>query len=79
MAATQSCGPMAAPFESMVKRIRHGFASRAGRLLPRLPGTVWQTARVTVRAHAAMGPHAPRRQLPKLTFWPARCTSTPGR
>jgi aconitate decarboxylase len=30
MAATQSCGLMAAQFESMVKRMQHGFASRAG-------------------------------------------------
>jgi aconitate decarboxylase len=30
MAATQSCGLMSAQFESMVKRMQHGFASRAG-------------------------------------------------
>ena len=30
MAATQSCGLMAAQFESMVKRMQHGFASRNG-------------------------------------------------
>jgi aconitate decarboxylase len=30
MAATQSCGLMSAQFESMVKRMQHGFASRNG-------------------------------------------------
>ncbi len=30
MAATQSCGLMSAMFESMVKRMQHGFASRNG-------------------------------------------------
>ena len=30
MAATQSCGLMSAQFESMVKRMQHGFAARAG-------------------------------------------------
>ena len=30
MGATQSCGLMSAQFESMVKRMQHGFASRAG-------------------------------------------------
>jgi aconitate decarboxylase len=30
MAATQSCGLMAAMYESMVKRMQHGFASRNG-------------------------------------------------
>src|SRR5580704_3607468 len=30
MAATQSCGLMSAMYESMVKRMQHGFASRAG-------------------------------------------------
>jgi aconitate decarboxylase len=30
MAGTQSCGLMSAQFESMVKRMQHGFASRAG-------------------------------------------------
>jgi aconitate decarboxylase len=30
IAATQSCGLMSAQFESMVKRMQHGFASRAG-------------------------------------------------
>jgi aconitate decarboxylase len=30
MAATQSCGLMSAQFESMVKRIQHGFAARNG-------------------------------------------------
>src|ERR1700751_6470344 len=30
MAATQSCGLMSAQFESMVKRMQHGFASRHG-------------------------------------------------
>src|ERR1700690_1060018 len=30
MAATQSCGLMSAQFESMVKRMQHGFASRKG-------------------------------------------------
>src|SRR6201993_2200932 len=30
MAATQSCGLMSAQFESMVKRMQHGFASRSG-------------------------------------------------
>ncbi len=30
MAATQSCGLMSALFESMVKRMQHGFASRNG-------------------------------------------------
>jgi aconitate decarboxylase len=30
IAATQSCGLMAAQFESMVKRMQHGFASRNG-------------------------------------------------
>ena len=32
MAATQSCGLMSAQFESMVKRMQHGFASRSGLL-----------------------------------------------
>ena len=30
MAATQSCGLMSAQFESVVKRMQHGFAARAG-------------------------------------------------
>ena len=30
MAATQACGLMSAQFESMVKRMQHGFASRNG-------------------------------------------------
>jgi aconitate decarboxylase len=30
MAATQSCGLMSAQFESMAKRMQHGFASRNG-------------------------------------------------
>jgi aconitate decarboxylase len=30
IAATQSCGLMSAQFESMVKRMQHGFASRNG-------------------------------------------------
>jgi len=30
MAATQSCGLMSAQFESMVKRMQHGFAARNG-------------------------------------------------
>src|SRR6202042_591402 len=30
MAATQSCGLMSAMYESMVKRMQHGFAARAG-------------------------------------------------
>ncbi len=30
MAATQSCGLMSAMYESMVKRMQHGFASRNG-------------------------------------------------
>ena len=92
MAATQSCGLMSAQFESMVKRMQHGFASRAGltaaalaasgyvgikRVFEReyggwLPvfgeghhpnaseisaglGTVWETARIAVKAYAAMG------------------------
>ena len=44
MAATQSCGLMAAQFESMVKRMQHGFASRNGltavSLRGRPPGAV---------------------------------------
>ncbi len=92
MAGTQSCGLMSAQFESMVKRMQHGFASRAGltaaalaasgyvgikRVFEReyggwLPvfgeghhpnaseisaglGTVWETARIAVKAYAAMG------------------------
>src|ERR1700689_2698019 len=92
MAATQSCGLMSAQFESMVKRVQHGFASRAGltaaalaasgyvgikRVFEReyggwLPvfgeghhpeaseisaglGTVWETARIAVKAYSAMG------------------------
>src|SRR6202142_2030698 len=92
MAATQSCGLMSAQFESMVKRMQHGFASRAGltaaalaasgyvgikRVFERdyggwLPvfgeghnpnaseisaglGTVWETARIAVKAYSAMG------------------------
>lgn len=30
MASTQACGLMSAQFESMIKRMQHGFASRAG-------------------------------------------------
>src|SRR6202008_1168820 len=30
IAGTQSCGLMSAQFESMVKRMQHGFAARAG-------------------------------------------------
>ena len=92
MAGTQSCGLMSAQFESMVKRMQHGFASRAGltaaalaasgyvgikRVFEReyggwLPvfgeghhpnaseisaglGTVWETARIAVKAYSAMG------------------------
>jgi aconitate decarboxylase len=92
MAGTQSCGLMSAQFESMVKRMQHGFAARAGltaaalaasgyvgikRVFEReyggwLPvfgeghhpnaseisaglGTVWETARIAVKAYAAMG------------------------
>src|ERR1700727_3090433 len=36
MAATQSCGLMSAMFESMVKRMQHGFASRHGPTAPPL-------------------------------------------
>ena len=35
MAATQSCGLMSAMYESMVKRMQHGFASRNGLTPPR--------------------------------------------
>ena len=92
IAATQSCGLMSAQFESMVKRMQHGFASRNGltaaalaasgyvgikRVFEReyggwLPvfgeghhpnaseisaglGTVWETARIAVKAYSAMG------------------------
>src|SRR5271170_6590361 len=92
MAATQSCGLMSAQFESMVKRMQHGFASRAGLTAAALAasgyvgikrvfereyggwlavfgechhpdaseisaglGTVWETARIAVKAYAAMG------------------------
>jgi len=92
MAATQSCGLMSAQFESMVKRMQHGFASRAGLTAAALAasgyvgikrvfereyggwlavfgeghqpnaseisaglGAVWETARIAVKAYAAMG------------------------
>ena len=92
MAGTQSCGLMSAQFESMVKRMQHGFASRAGLTAAALAasgyvgikrvfereyggwlavfgeghhpnaseisaglGTVWETARIAVKAYAAMG------------------------
>jgi len=92
MAGTQSCGLMSAQFESMVKRMQHGFASRAGLTAAALAasgyvgikrvfereyggwlavfgeghqpnaseisaglGAVWETARIAVKAYAAMG------------------------
>jgi aconitate decarboxylase len=39
IAATQSCGLMSAQFESMVKRMQHGFASRSGLLAASLAAT----------------------------------------
>src|SRR5271169_527245 len=92
MAATQSCGLMSAQFESMVKRMQHGFASRNGLTAAALAatgyvgikrvfereyggwlstfgeghhpdaskisaglGVEWETARIAVKAYAAMG------------------------
>ncbi len=55
MAATQSCGLMSAMYESMVKRMQHGFASRNGL-------TAAALAAVGLRRHQA-GVRAPVRRL----------------
>src|SRR6476619_1139409 len=59
MAATQSCGLMSAQFESMVKRMQHGFAARNGLTAATAIyaglGTSWETQRIAVKPYAAMG------------------------
>ncbi|MGD0701665.1 MAG: MmgE/PrpD family protein [Trebonia sp.] len=55
MAATQSCGLMSAMYESMVKRMQHGFASRNGLTAAALAASGY----VGIKAYSAMGlPHA---------------------
>ena len=79
MAATQSCGLMSAQFESMVKRMQHGFASRNGLTAAALAAAGYVgIKRVFERDYggwlAAFGeghhPDAPARSTPGLgTVW----------
>jgi aconitate decarboxylase len=55
MAATQSCGLMSAMYESMVKRMQHGFASRNGLTAAALAAATAPTPKTSTRAWASCG------------------------